>query len=51
VPGVQVHHQSFGNGKVISIEGTGDRASATVNFRSVGMKKLKLAYARLQVVG
>ncbi len=51
VPGVQVYHKSFGNGKVISIEGAGERAAATVHFKSVGMKKLKLAFARLQVVG
>jgi DNA helicase-2/ATP-dependent DNA helicase PcrA len=36
---------------VIEVEGTGERAAATVHFKSVGMKKLKLAFARLQVVG
>ena len=51
VPGVRVHHRSFGNGKVIAVEGAGERASATVSFKSVGMKKLKLAFAKLQVVG
>lgn len=51
VPGVKVHHRSFGNGKVISVEGTGERAAATIYFNSVGQKKLKLAFARLQVVG
>ncbi|WP_420454167.1 ATP-dependent helicase [Rubrivirga sp.] len=51
VPGVRVHHKSFGNGKVIAVEGAGERAAATVHFTSVGMKKLKLAFARLQVVG
>ena len=51
VPGVRVHHQSFGNGKVLSVEGAGERAAATVFFKSVGQKKLKLAFARLQVVG
>ena len=50
VPGVRVHHQSFGNGKVLAVEGTGERAAATVFFNSVGQKKLKLAFARLQVV-
>ena len=50
VPGVQVYHSAFGNGKVISVEGVGERAMATVNFKSVGMKKLKLAFAKLQVV-
>ena len=51
VPGVKVHHGSFGNGKVIAVEGRGDRATATVFFNSVGQKKLKLKFARLQVVG
>ncbi len=51
VVGAQVHHQTFGSGKVIGIEGSGERAAATVFFRSVGQKKLKLKFARLQVVG
>ncbi len=51
VPGVKVHHQTFGNGKVIAIEGVGERAAATVFFNSVGQKKLKLAFAKLQIVG
>jgi len=51
VPGVRVHHASFGTGKVMAVEGTGERAAATVFFKSVGQKKLKLAFARLQVVG
>ncbi len=51
VPGVRVHHASFGNGKVLAVEGAGERAAATVFFQSVGQKKLKLAFARLQVVG
>lgn len=50
VPGVRVTHNQFGEGKVISVEGQGDRASATVFFQSVGQKKLKLRFARLQVV-
>ncbi|HEX9952276.1 MAG TPA: UvrD-helicase domain-containing protein [Rubricoccaceae bacterium] len=51
VVGAQVHHQTFGAGKVIGIEGVGERAAATVFFRSVGQKKLKLKFAGLQVVG
>ena len=51
VPGVEVEHRTFGRGKVIALEGRGERASATVFFRGVGQKKLKLKYARLQVVG
>ena len=51
VVGAQVHHQTFGAGKVIGVEGAGERAAATVFFRSVGQKKLKLKFAGLQVVG
>lgn len=52
VPGVQVEHNTFGTGKVLGLEGAGtEQATATVFFRSVGQKKLKLKYARLQVVG
>jgi DNA helicase II / ATP-dependent DNA helicase PcrA len=33
---------------IIDIEGSGDRAEATVNFRDVGEKRLLLAWAPLQ---
>ena len=51
VPGVRVQHASFGTGKVIAVEGRGERATATVFFQGVGQKKLKLKFARLQVLG
>ena len=51
VVGATVTHQTFGAGKVIAVEGVGERAAATVFFRSVGQKKLKLKFAGLQVVG
>lgn len=51
VVGANVHHATFGSGKVIGVEGAGERAAATVFFRSVGQKKLKLKFAGLQVVG
>ncbi len=51
VPGVRVMHGTFGEGKVLAVEGRGERAAATVFFRGVGQKKLKLKFARLQVVG
>lgn len=50
VPGDKVRHKSFGLGKVIAIEGVGQRETATVNFKSVGMKKLKTAFARLELL-
>jgi DNA helicase-2/ATP-dependent DNA helicase PcrA len=52
VPGVRVEHSKFGEGKVQSVEGKGDKATAVVYFGSgVGNKKLKLKYARLRVIG
>ncbi|MFO8232544.1 MAG: 3'-5' exonuclease [Longimonas sp.] len=52
VPGVRVQHSTFGEGKVQSVEGKGDRATAVVFFGGdIGNKKLKLKYARLRVVG
>ncbi|MEM1053921.1 MAG: UvrD-helicase domain-containing protein [Bacteroidota bacterium] len=51
VPGVRVVHGTFGEGKVIAVEGAGDRAAATVHFPRVGQKKLKLKFAKLRVIG
>jgi len=51
VPGIEVEHATFGVGKVIAMEGQGDRTTATVFFPDIGQKKLKLKFARLQVVG
>jgi DNA helicase-2/ATP-dependent DNA helicase PcrA len=52
VPGVRVEHATFGEGKVQSVEGKGEKATAVVFFGSdVGNKKLKLKYARLRVIG
>jgi DNA helicase II / ATP-dependent DNA helicase PcrA len=51
VPGVRVVHGQFGEGKVLAVEGQGERAAATVFFPNVGQKKLRLKFARLQVVG
>ncbi|WP_263819344.1 ATP-dependent helicase [Salinibacter sp.] len=52
VPGARVEHQKFGQGKVQSVEGEGEKATAVVFFGSeVGNKKLKLKYANLRVVG
>jgi DNA helicase-2/ATP-dependent DNA helicase PcrA len=52
VPGARVEHSKFGEGKVQSVEGKGEKATAVVFFGSdVGNKKLKLKYARLRVIG
>ena len=51
VTGSRVVHGTFGEGKVIAMEGSGERTSATVHFPRVGQKKLKLKFAKLRVIG
>jgi DNA helicase-2/ATP-dependent DNA helicase PcrA len=45
-----VQHGMFGLGKIERITGSGDTSQATVNFSSVGRKKLMLKYAKLKRV-
>lgn len=44
-PGDRVTHDAFGLGKVIRVEGEGDKAVAHVEFREGGEKRLLLRYA------
>ena len=46
--GDDVEHPSFGEGVVIEISGSGDRAEAVVNFPGAGAKHLALAWAPLK---
>ncbi|MEM1128201.1 MAG: UvrD-helicase domain-containing protein [Bacteroidota bacterium] len=50
VPGIMVEHDTFGEGKVLAVEGRGDQAKAVVFFQEVGQKKLMLRFARLRRV-
>jgi DNA helicase-2/ATP-dependent DNA helicase PcrA len=51
VPGAQVEHPKFGQGKVLSRDGQGEKATATVFFgKEVGQKKLRLKFAGLRLV-
>jgi DNA helicase-2/ATP-dependent DNA helicase PcrA len=51
-PGMRVEHSHFGEGKVLSMEGQGEKATAVVFFGpDVGQKKLKLKFARLRRIG
>ena len=45
--GQSVSHKKFGNGTVISFEGSGEHARVQVNFHRAGAKLLLLAYANL----
>jgi len=48
--GDDVRHDKFGEGVIVDIEGTGDKAEARVNFREAGEKILLLAWAPLERV-
>jgi DNA helicase II / ATP-dependent DNA helicase PcrA len=47
-PGDRVTHDTFGMGSVVSVEGTGERAVASVDFSSGGVKRLLLRYAPVE---
>lgn len=44
---MQVFHPKFGEGKLLTLEGTGDDAKAQVNFSRHGTKWLALSVAKL----
>ena len=48
--GMQVEHDRFGKGKVISVEGLGANKKATVFFSNVGQKQLLLKFAKLRLM-
>ena len=49
--GMVVQHSKFGQGKVQSIEGSGDSRKAIIFFENVGQKQLMLKFAKLTIVG
>ncbi|MFW6340464.1 MAG: DNA helicase II, partial [Wenzhouxiangella sp.] len=49
--GATVHHNRFGHGTVVSLEGQGPNARIQVNFEQAGSKWLVLAYANLERTG
>jgi DNA helicase-2/ATP-dependent DNA helicase PcrA len=48
--GMQVFHNKFGEGTVISLEGSGDDARAQIKFGRHGIKWLALSVAKLTPV-
>ncbi|MFO6419050.1 UvrD-helicase domain-containing protein [Hylemonella sp. W303a] len=48
--GMNVFHNKFGEGKVLTLEGSGDDARAQINFPRHGAKWLALSVAKLTVV-
>ena len=49
--GQTVRHRKFGEGTVVTFEGSGEHARVQVNFRQAGSKWLVLAYAKLEALG
>ncbi|HYH56903.1 MAG TPA: 3'-5' exonuclease, partial [Anseongella sp.] len=48
--GMEVEHEKFGFGKIISLEGRLPDAKATVFFKDTGQKQLLLKFAKLRIV-
>jgi DNA helicase-2/ATP-dependent DNA helicase PcrA len=48
--GQLIQHDRFGIGEVKKVEGTGDNAKATIEFRNAGTKQLLLRFARFKVI-
>ncbi|HET55048.1 MAG TPA: DNA helicase [Ignavibacteria bacterium] len=47
--GSRVHHEVFGEGKIISINGLGNDQKITIDFESHGMKTLLIKFANLKL--
>jgi DNA helicase-2/ATP-dependent DNA helicase PcrA len=49
-PGDRVQHDSFGLGTVVALEGAADKAVASIDFGSEGVKRLLLRYAPVEKI-
>lgn len=49
-PGDRVVHDTFGMGTVIAVEGLADKAVASVDFGSTGVKRLLLRYSPVEKI-
>lgn len=49
--GMIVQHDRFGVGEVVSTEGVGENAKATIKFQNAGVKTLLLKFAKLKIIG
>ena len=48
--GINIEHERFGKGSIVSIEGSGENAKAEVDFQAVGRKKLLLKFALFKIL-
>jgi len=49
--GMLVTHATFGQGTVMSVEGSGPNKKASVRFDGAGVKQLLLRFAKLKIIG
>lgn len=49
--GQVIEHERFGLGEVVKVEGVGDNAKATIQFKNAGSKQLLLRFARFKIIG
>ena len=47
--GMEVEHQKFGVGKVVSMEGDENNRIATMFFSGIGQKRIMLKYAKVRI--
>lgn len=50
IEGVKVRHSTFGNGVIVSVNKSGDNVKLTIAFDNMGVKKLMLDIAPLEVI-
>ena len=48
--GMQVQHDRFGSGKVVSMDGDFPNNKATIFFDGIGQKQLLIKFAKLRIV-
>ena len=49
-PGDRVVHDTFGMGTVVALEGQADKAVASVDFGTTGVKRLLLRYSPVETL-
>jgi DNA helicase-2/ATP-dependent DNA helicase PcrA len=47
---MRVRHPKFGEGRVKSVEGMEENQKATIFFKNIGAKRLKVRYANLEIL-
>lgn len=48
--GILVRHKTYGEGRVVRLEGSGNMTKATVDFHSYGTKRLMVSFAPMKVI-